>query len=51
MRTPVICKNCNIKWLRVWNRGVSTDIEFNEDLQDNCPSCGSNWYDEIKEEE
>lgn len=48
MRTPVKCKNCGIKWLQVTHFGP--DIEFTEDLQYNCPKCGSNWHEEVIEE-
>ncbi len=50
MRTPVICKNCGIKWMRVTQppmAGGNGDIELSSDLQCNCPKCGSNWYEEI----
>ncbi len=47
MRTPVICKNCGLKWVRVsaWG-GIS---EPNEDLQYYCPRCSSNWYEPVTE--
>jgi|GEM_PF-5829543 len=47
MRTPVICKNCGIKWIRVVPIG---DLEMNIDLQAYCPKCGSNWCEPINEE-
>lgn len=47
MRTPVICKNCGIKWVRVVPYG---DVEFNWDIQLNCPKCGSNWYENVPED-
>ena len=43
MRTPVTCKNCGIKWLRVQCWGNSP--EYNDDIQLICPACNSNWYD------
>lgn len=46
MRTPVKCKNCGLKWLRVIAWGPS--LEMTGDLQYNCPKCGSNWYKEIE---
>jgi len=42
MRTPVTCKNCGIRWVRVTNSG--SEVEYTEDLQYNCPNCGSNDY-------
>ena len=48
MRIPVKCLNCGMKWLRVTIFG--TDSEMDEDLQYNCPECGSNWCEAIKEE-
>ena len=47
MRIPVKCKNCGIKWERVIPMGSS--LEFNWDIQLNCPKCGSNWYETIEE--
>ena len=44
MRILVRCLNCGIKWVRVVCSGTST--EAYEDLQFNCPACGSNWYEE-----
>ncbi len=49
MRIPVKCKNCGIKWLRVIVFGVN--LELTEDLQYNCPKCGSNWCETILIEE
>ena len=49
MNTPVMCKNCGMKWLRVTIR-LGEHTEFTEDLQYNCPKCGSNWCEPIKEE-
>lgn len=42
MRTPVKCENCGVKWERVTVFGPN--LELTEDLQYNCPNCGSNWY-------
>lgn len=50
MRIPVKCKNCGIKWERVIAFGNLSDLELTVDLQYNCPKCGSNWYEEIKDE-
>ncbi len=49
MRIPVKCKNCGLKWLRVTAFG--TDLELTENLQYNCPKCGSNWYELADESE
>ena len=49
MRTPVICKNCGLKWLRVIAWGSS--LEMNEDLQYYCPKCGSNYCEIISDDE
>ena len=50
MRQPVECKNCGIKWLRVTTFG--SDLVMLDDLQYNCPKCGSNWCEAlIKSEE
>jgi len=46
MRIPVICKNCGLKWLRVTVFG--SELELTEDLQYNCPKCGSNWYETVE---
>ena len=43
MRVPVKCKNCGIYWERVTAQYPPS--EMNEDLQYNCPQCGSNWYE------
>ena len=45
MRTPVICKNCGLKWLRVISWG--SNLELIDDLQYYCPKCSSNWCEEI----
>jgi Zn finger protein HypA/HybF involved in hydrogenase expression len=45
MQTPVVCKNCGLKWMKVTTWG--NDTEFTEDLQNLCPNCGSNWYEII----
>ena len=49
MRIPVLCKNCGLKWIRVTAFGST--LELTEDLQYNCPKCGSNWCEEIQEQE
>ncbi len=49
MRTPMICKNCGIKWMRVVD--YYGDIELNSDLCSNCPKCGSNWCEPIEPNE
>ncbi len=43
MRIVVKCLNCGIKWERVTSFG--SNIELNDDLMYNCPSCGSNYYE------
>ncbi len=40
MKTIVKCLNCGITWVRIIAYG---DLELTEDLQYNCPACGSNW--------
>ena len=49
MRIPVRCKNCGLKWLRV--TAFFPPLELTEDLQYNCPKCGSNWFEPIEESE
>ncbi len=49
MKILVKCKNCGIKWVRVTVFG--SDLELTEDLQYNCPKCGSNWCEVIPEKE
>ncbi|MDD5510890.1 MAG: hypothetical protein PHI12_08770 [Dehalococcoidales bacterium] len=47
MKIPVICNNCGIKWVRITQHpmaGGLDDIEYTDDLQYNCPKCGSNDY-------
>jgi predicted Zn-ribbon and HTH transcriptional regulator len=46
MRTPVKCNNCGIKWERV---AMYPPLEWDGDLQYNCPKCGSNWYETLTE--
>jgi len=49
MRTPVKCRNCGIKWLRVVEMSTSGNVELNINLQYNCPKCGSNWCELVEE--
>ncbi len=49
METPVKCLNCGIKWVRITSFGTETVLT--EDLMRNCPSCGSNYYEEDDEDE
>lgn len=42
MRTPVKCKNCGIKWVRVI--AEYPPLEMIADLQYLCPKCGSNYF-------
>ena len=44
MRILVKCLNCGIKWVRVTVFGDTS--ENTEDIQLNCPNCGSNYYEE-----
>ncbi len=47
MRITVKCNNCGIYWQRVTACGEP--LEFTDNLQYNCPKCGSNWYDPMDE--
>ena len=42
MSMLVICQNCGMKWLRV--TAFSKVPEDTEDLQYDCPKCGSNLW-------
>ena len=50
MSYPVECKNCGLKWLYVSPDYDGEHIPTNEEIQTRCPACGSNWYENIKEE-
>jgi Zn finger protein HypA/HybF involved in hydrogenase expression len=43
MRIKVVCNNCGIKWVRITCEASS--LEYNDDLQHNCPKCSSNDYE------
>jgi len=49
MQTPVVCKNCGIKWLQIISCGDSLEMIWAE--QHNCPKCGSNWCECVEEKE
>lgn len=49
MRQPVKCLNCGLKWLRVTTFG--SQLEMIDDLQYNCPKCGSNYCELLPEKE
>lgn len=49
MRRNVKCLNCGLLWTRVTTLYDGTTIELIEDIQYNCPKCGSNWYEVAKE--
>ena len=44
MRTPVICNNCGIKWVRIVALSMESEPVYLCDIQPNCPNCGSNDY-------
>ena len=44
MKTPVICNNCGIKWVRIVPADSTSANIPPADIQYNCPKCGSNDY-------
>jgi Zn finger protein HypA/HybF involved in hydrogenase expression len=47
--TPVKCKNCGLKWIRITPMDNPGGVVLNDDLQYYCPKCSSNWYEFIPE--
>ena len=50
MRVAVVCRNCGLRWVRITPESDGEIIELFSSLIYNCPACGSNYYEPIKEE-